>query len=140
MSGRAGWLPQTDVAWAKMWSSFVFLVAQRHYRCEPRDQLVVLGQGCRIRVLAAVQTCSKTCLKLRGAQESHSQEDHIITGTGEVFVHQRRQQSTKKPAPPSSKQTRGCMSGAEFPSAGTRIPVASGEVLQRWDPGEHLGS
>lgn len=48
--------------------------------------VIVLGQGCWIRVFGAMETRSKTCLKLSGAQESHPQEDHVITETDEIFV------------------------------------------------------
>lgn len=49
--------------------------------------LIVLGQWCWIRVFGAVETCSKTCLKLSGARESHPQEDNVITETDEILVH-----------------------------------------------------
>lgn len=68
-------------------------MTQRHYRCELEAcsvqgfVLIVLSQGCWIRVFGAMETCSKTCLKRSGAQESHPHDDNVIAETDEILVH-----------------------------------------------------
>jgi len=89
-----------DASLGKDWSGLLFervfvvfpVVTQRHCRCE----LVACSVwGCcansaRPGVLDQSiwsNGSSKSRLKLSGAQESHPQEDHVITEADETFLH-----------------------------------------------------